>query len=232
MSFALAPVQAAKIATCPHGLPPGACPICSGAGGGGASAKKADFSAKTGEMSWSDCAAIGQLLKNQKMDKNLKEQSIQSQIVFALNFERSISNMAQRLSNFVLGIQNTIPAALARPIGFVVAKLLIPMLNILKDIPLNIQKTLAQIAEKIVDISDKLAAIYGELKNSIEKKISERLKDFKKKATSFFGLFGSQEPEDEEKQIEDAKRAFELKTVLEALHEKFTQKEDELNDEN
>lgn len=53
-----------KIGTCPHGLPQGACPICSGMSGG---MKKTDFSAKPGEMSWNECAAIGAFLKAQKM---------------------------------------------------------------------------------------------------------------------------------------------------------------------
>ena len=60
-----------KIGTCPHGLPQGACPICSGMGGG---MKKADFSAKPGEMSWNECAAIGAFLKAQKMAKLQREQ--------------------------------------------------------------------------------------------------------------------------------------------------------------
>lgn len=233
MTISLSPIQSSKIATCPHGLPPGACPICSGAGGGGGgSAKKADFSAKAGEMSWSDCAAMGQVLKNQAMAKTRNEQAIQSQIISAINFERNVANFAQRVTNFVLSIQSTIPPALARPIGFIAMKLLVPVLNLLKDIPLNIQKTIAQLAEKIVDISDKLAAMYGELKNSIEKKISDKLNNFKKKASSFFGLFGTQEPVDEEKKVEEEKRIFELKTIFKSLQENFNKKGQKLDDEN
>ena len=52
--------------TCPHGLPVGACPICSGMGGGGA--KKADSTAKPGEMSWNECYAIGQMMKAQNSE--------------------------------------------------------------------------------------------------------------------------------------------------------------------
>ena len=61
-------------ATCPHGLPHGACPICSG-GMGGASQKKADFSAKPGEMSWNECAAIGAMMRAAKLQKELNFES-------------------------------------------------------------------------------------------------------------------------------------------------------------
>ena len=53
--------QKRNIGTCPHGLPLGSCPICNGMAGGGM--KKADFSAKPGEMSWNEGAAIGAFLK-------------------------------------------------------------------------------------------------------------------------------------------------------------------------
>jgi len=199
MTISLSPVQNSKIGTCPHGLPPGACPICSGAGGGGGgAAKKADFSAKAGEMSWADCAAMGQIIKNQKMAQNQGEQSLQSQMIAAMNFQKNISNLALRMSNFVQNIQNSaIPAIISKPLSLIAEKMLIPMLNVLKDIPLNFQKALINIAEKVVDISDKLTAMFGELKNSIEKKISDKLKDFKKKIKSFFGLFEDNEFEEE-----------------------------------
>ena len=60
MPFGTIKTNNSRVGTCPHGLPLGACPICNGMGSGGA--KKADFSAKPGEMSWSQCAAIGAFL--------------------------------------------------------------------------------------------------------------------------------------------------------------------------
>lgn len=234
MTVSLSPIQNSKIGCCPHGLPPGACPICSGmGGGGGGSAKKADFSAKAGEMSWADCAAIGQIMKNQKMAKTLSEQSFQAQVNAALNFERGVANLAQKITNFVVGAQNSMPAMISKPLGFLAGRLLVPMLNTLKDIPLNFQKTTALVAQKLADISDKLTAMFGELKNSIEKKVSDKLKDFKKKITSMFAVFEPEEAkdvDDEDKRIEDSKKAFELKTVFESLKEKFNKKGNKSND--
>ena len=71
MQLATIQPQNTRIGSCPHGLPAGACPICSGMGGGGA--KKADFSAKPGEMSWNECAAIGAFLRAQKAAHQAKE---------------------------------------------------------------------------------------------------------------------------------------------------------------
>lgn len=220
MNLPVSSAQGAKIGTCPHGLPPGACPICSGmGGGGGAAAKKADFSAKAGEMSWADCAAIGNMLKAQQLSKKQSEQSFQAQILAAAAFEKGMANLAQKIANFAQNIQN-IPAIISKPLGFVATKLLIPMINILKDIPLNIQKNLAKFGEKLADISDKLNAVFGELKNSIEKKISDKLKDFKKKIKSLFSVLETTEADDEEAKIDEAEKIFREKTTLHSLKEK------------
>lgn len=231
MSMPLSSAQNSRIGTCPHGMPPGACPICSGAGGGGGgSAKKADFSAKAGEMSWSECSAIGQMLKAQQFAKQQHAQAMQ--INPAINFQQNMTGFAQKLTAFAQNIQNVLPSAIAKPISLLTDKLLVPMLNILKDIPLNIQKTITQVAEKLADISDKLTAMFGELKSSVEKKISDKLKDFKKKIKSLFSTLETREMDDEDK-IDEEKRIFEQKTALNSIKQNSPQnkKEDELNDE-
>lgn len=219
MKLPTANIQNTKIGSCPHGLPPGACPICSGAGGGGASLKKADFSAKPGEMSWAECAAIGNMLKAQKMAHKQNEQAFQAQITAAANFEKTLSNLALKMADFSNNIQKSLPSVISKPIAFVLNSLMVPVLNIIKNLPLNIQNVFAKISEKLTDISDKLNAVFGELKNSIEKKISDKLKDFKKKATTFMSVFGLAQVEDEEEKIEEEKRIFELKNALNSIQE-------------
>ena len=68
------------------------------------------------------------------------------------------------------------------------------------------------ISQKFADISDKITAMYGELKASINEKISKFTNNLKKKLKSLFFVFGAEETDDEDKKIEEAKRAFELKT--------------------
>lgn len=234
MNYKLVSVQHAKVGTCPHGLPAGACPICSGMGGGGGSSRKTSKAA--GEMSWDECVAVGQMLKAQRLAQQKRDIAMQAELHAPLNTASKLENMAQKiaslaekLTDFAQKIQTrAIPKLISQPLALV-AKLAVPLLNLLKEIPLITQKTINFVQEKLADISDKLNAMFGELKNATEKKISEKFKDFKKKAKSIFGIFEPSEVDDiddEDKKIEEAKRLFDLKTTLSNIKEKFTNKKD------
>ena len=56
-------------AKCPHGNPIGACPICSGMGGGGIS-KNRDKPRRAGEMSYNECLAEWHKMQAAKNAKN------------------------------------------------------------------------------------------------------------------------------------------------------------------
>ena len=104
--------------TCPHGAPLGACPICSGMGTGGMQ-KKADYSAKPGEMSWNECAAIGAMLRAQK---NAKLQKQQDAINFAqkmIDFQKFIMNASERMQNITGIIDEKFPSIISKPINFI-----------------------------------------------------------------------------------------------------------------
>ena len=114
-AIALSAPTNSRIGTCPHGLPPGACPICSGMGGAGS--KKADFSAKPGEMSWNQCAAIGAFLKAQKNAQMQRQADIQS---FAQNmkiFQNSLLAANQKLANISGFFVKNTPAVISKPIA-------------------------------------------------------------------------------------------------------------------
>lgn len=231
MSIQLSSVHKAKVGTCPHGLPLGACPICNGMGGGGGSSRKAEKPA--GEMSWDECNAVWQqMLKAKDLAQQQKNQAIQAQLQ-QVNFAGRMENMAQKiaslsekLADFAQKGNASLPKALTKPLMFA-AKIAIPLLNVLKEIPLLAQKAVNFVQEKMADISDKLNAIFGELKNSTEKKISEKFKNIKKKLKSIFGIFEAPESVDEEKKVEEEKRIFELKTAFHSLKEKLFKKEKE-----
>lgn len=211
-----------KIGTCPHGLPQGACPICSGMGGG---MKKADFSAKPGEMSWNECAAIGAFLKAQKNARLQQEQDAQN---FANNikaFQNTLMNASQRLANIGGFFAQNTPAIIARPVNFVLNTVLGGIVRTIANIPSTISNIIQTVQQKLADISDKLTAMVGELKASIEKKISESLKTLKKKIKSIFSIFNSQNIDNEEKQIDETKKTFKLKTFIHDLYKKLTEKE-------
>ena len=87
-----------NIGTCPHGLPLGSCPICNGMGGGGM--KKADFSAKPGEMSWNECAAIGAFLKAQKLAQQTRQQDTINFAQKIMNFQKHLNKIQQNITIF------------------------------------------------------------------------------------------------------------------------------------
>lgn len=226
MNSPLSPIAKTKIGCCPHGLPAGACPICSGmGGGGGGSTKKMERPA--GEMTWDECVAMGQLLKAQRLAQQQRNLAMQGQMPQApLSFADKLGNIAQKiaslsekLANFVQKTQST-PTIMSKLLT-IAAKIAIPVLNVLKNIPALAQKALNFVSQKLADISDKLTAVFGELKNSIEKKISDRLKNFKKKVKSLFQIFEPEEVDDEEKKVEENKRIFDLKSTFQSIKEKI-----------
>jgi len=202
---------------CPHGLPPSACPICSGGMGGGA--KKADFSAKPGEMSWNECAAIGAMLRAQKLRAQQNEQAYQNRLLAVAKFESQMLAVSQKLAVIASQLAQS-QSFLAKPAQVLFNKVLIPAANFVKNIPNNIMKFANNIMNKFTDIQDKLNAMFGELKNAIAKKVSDSIKDAKKKIFSLFGIYNPEKAE-EEKAVDASKRTFEARTFLHDIYNKI-----------
>ena len=222
MQLATVQPQNTRLGSCPHGLPAGACPICSGMGGG---AKKADFSAKPGEMSWNECAAIGAFLRAQKAAQQAKEADYQKHVQNLQNFQTTMENAAKKAALFAQFIQNTMPNIIAKPISFIINNFVINTINFLKNFPENvvnfIQTTFQNLTQKLADIGAKLTAIYGEIKAAISEKLSKPINKFKEKIKSIFKIFKSTETDDDDKKIDEAKRTFELKTFIHRMYRKL-----------
>lgn len=212
--------QNSRVGTCPHGLPLGACPICNGMSGGGG-ARKADFSAKAGEMSWNQCAAIGAFLRAQKAAQQAKNADFQAHVQNLIKFQNTMANAAQRAAQFAQMVQNSMPAIVAKPVAFVMNNIVANGLNALKNLPVAIANFAKNFSQKLADITDKLTAVYGELKAAVAKKVSETFKEVKKKIKSIFGIFEPTDTDDEDKKVEEAKRTFELKTFIHKLYKKL-----------
>jgi len=182
-----------------------------GGGGGGGSTKRAQNS---GEMSWDECNAVWQqMLKAKDLQQQRKNEALQTQLQQGINFTakmdnaaKMIANLAQKLTDFAKNIQTQslpIPKMLAKPLSralSLAAQIAVPVINAVKNIVIITQKVINFVQAKFADISDKLSAIFGELKNSTEKKISDALKNFKKKFKSLFGIL---EPEETNKEQND-----------------------------
>ncbi len=212
-----------KIGCCPHGLPQGACPICSGMGGGGM--RKADFSAKPGEMSWNECAAIGAFLKAQKNAQIQRQQDAQN---FAQNvraFQNALINSSQKLANIGGFFAKNTPAIIAKPANFILNTVIGGTLRTVANIPNIVSNAVKFVSQKMADISDKLTAMAGELKNAIEKKISDAFSNLKKKVKSLFAIFKPLDADNDEKKVNETKKAFKLKTFIHDLYGKITKKD-------
>lgn len=227
MQLATIQTNNARVGTCPHGLPLGACPICNGMGGGGGM-KKADFSAKPGEMSWNECAAIGAFLKAQANAKAQRQQDIQNYALQLQAFQSSLDSAKARLAQLTQIISNSMPTAIAKPVNLVLNVVIGTAINLIRNIPTAISNTIQTLQQKFADISDKLTAIMGELKAAVEKKITETFNELKKKVKSIFSIFKPLDAENEDKQIDETKKAFELKTFIHDLYKKITKGEKDL----
>lgn len=210
MTVGVSSVTAVKSGLCPHGLPPGACPICSGMGGA-SKVQTADFSAKPGEMSWNECAAIGAFLKSLQNARLAREADYQSQLVNIAMFEKNMAKTAQNLNLF---IQTLSQHVVTKPVAFVLQKVVLPIIETVKNLPVNVMQT-------VVNISDKLAAIYGELKAAINKKISDFMNKVKKKLVSIFQIFTPHNDGDEnELMVELEKKLEKLKKMINKIGKK------------
>lgn len=220
MAYGAVHANNARIGTCPHGLPQGACPICSGMGGGGGM-KKADFSAKPGEMSWNECAAIGAFLKAQQNAKLQRQQDAQNFAQQAVAFQNAMNKASQNISMLARFFSVNTPAIIARPVNFILNTVIGGTLNAIRSFPQTVQIAFQNFGQKLADISDKLAAVYGEVKTAIAKKISESINELKKKVKSLFSIFTPQDADNDDKQIDETKKAFKLKTFIHDLYKKL-----------
>ena len=117
-------------------------------------------------------------------------------------------------------ISKTTPPIISKPVNFV--------LNIIQNFIISPLRGRGQgegfiqaAIQKFVDITDKLTAVYGELKAAIKEKTQKFIADIKKKLKSIFFVFGVDGTGDEEKKIDEAKKIFDLKTFVHKLAQKL-----------
>ena len=84
----------------------------------------------------------------------------------------------------------------------------------------NFADKMAQFKQKIVDIQDKLNAIFGEAKAFVEKKVSEFVSVVKSKFEGLFKIFKKEDAKDEDTKIDEDKKIFNLKTLIHKLRKK------------
>ena len=223
MSVGVAPhVHNAKVGCCPHGLPAGACPICSGMAGGNSTTKR-DTPRNVGEMTYNQCLAVGIMLKNQKAAKQRAEQAQQNFMQAVQQFQKTLENAQNRITQLSQMISSSMPKAIALPMNLAL-NIAGKVLNVI----VNVQNVMVNIAQKFADISDKLTAMFGEFKASVQKSLSNVMNGIKKKLKSVFFMFGADNEDDENQKVEEAQKSFSLKTFLHNLSRKFKREEERI----
>lgn len=188
-----------RIGTCPHGMPMGACPICNGGGGG--TSKVMTNARKPGEMTWSQCFAAGQLMKQAETRGEAKIQAQMQNIQLAEQVQKNISTYINNVQNTISILRNSSSPTIAKAIDFLNQTIITPFLNILSKIPKliqSLQNGMENIRNAIINVAEKLATFLGEMKNFVNKKISDFIKNATKKVFAFFSLTSTEEEEETE----------------------------------
>lgn len=206
---------------CPHGLPPSACPICSKMGGGGG-LRAGERPQKVGEMSYHQCAMIGNMMRARELAEKRHAQQLEQHADMLKSFEATMSRLSNNLQNF---IQQMSAGILTKPIAFIAQTIALPVVNVIQNIPKFIQ----QFQNLKIEIQDKLNAIFGEAKNFIQKKIADIVSTVKSKFEGLFKIFKKHNAEDDDTKIDDDKKIFNLKNILRKIVRK---KKDDNNSKN
>lgn len=202
--MSISPVTPNSVQTCPHGVSPGACPICSGMGGGGGRTKKADAPQKN-EMSYAQCYAIWTRMKAAERREVQAENAMQKQAEVLANTHKMLSQMAERLLNTLNKMESILPTPLKGVFNAAINNILKPVMNFIANFPNfvnDIGKFLQNIQREVYIVAEKLASVFGEIKNFIKEKVSETFKKFTKKVykiLNIFGLFDGDDFEEDER---------------------------------
>ena len=213
-----------KPGMCPHGMPAGSCPICNGMGGGATANNKRLDVRKVGEMSWSECFAMGLRMKADKMHKQQIIQDRRDAHLALLRLQEQISDKLLKMGRLAEMFSKFVPKVVVRPLTNIVRFIGIPLLKFAQvvvgtaqNIVVNLSQFVRNMKENIQGVQEKLAAIFGEFLNAKEKSLEERFKLARKKVFAFFFGKTSEDEEIEIKEIEKQEMELELKKVKDSL---------------
>lgn len=221
MSTPVANLSRIKPGMCPHGMPAGACPVCNGMGS--ASAPKKDNNVrKAGEMTWSECFAMGLRMKADKLRQQEMLEVRRDMQVSLLQLQTKMAD-AQRKLEMISDMMKNYPIPIKKVAEFTIKNLALPIIKLATNAISGLQNILTKtvqfftnLKEQIQGIQDKLAAIFGELFNAKEKSIAKRFKTAGKK---IFSLFFQEKPDEELEilEIERQEENLKLKNILKEI---------------
>ena len=224
MQGAVQELSKIKSGCCPHGLPQGACPICSGSGGG---LRVSDKNRKIGEMTYHECVMIGNMLKARALAQKKHKLIAADRITYFKQISSGIEKNIQNFREFTKILSNN---TFLKSIVFVLNTTVLPLLTVtLKLINLTsaLSEKFVEIKQKIIDIADKLTAIFGEAKAFVEKKISEIVSFVKSKLKNLFKIFKKNDTDEDDTKADEDKKIFNLKTIIQNIKSRMKNKKEE-----
>ena len=202
---------------CPHGLPVGACPICSGMGG--SMKKDRDKPRVPGEMSYNECMAEWMKILAAKDAKiQAQKDRLEANQLKALE-NKEFLNLDKIQKNFDKFLQNleNLPAIIKTPVQFILKTFIAPIINLIAKIP-NVIKNIQNLSQNILNLisstTEKLATILGEIKNFIQ---AFTVNKIKKAIKTILSLMTEDENDEEENEEIQKLKARELKKVLKGI---------------
>ena len=222
-----------KPGCCPHGLPSGACPVCSGMSGSGSKVTES-AGRKKDEWSYEKCYAVWQQMLAKKAQKANSEKTLKTYNFTVLNFQKNIREIIVKADSLINTLQSKLPKPIAKTLQIISQKILIPVLKMLEKLPGEVKQVMDGIQRILVDISDKLVAIFGELKKNIEERLQKSLKLLKKKVLLLFGVFSVEtDEEQDDNKIKEEKKILRLRFMKDYLLKMIAVKEENMeNKEN
>ena len=203
---------------CPHGLPVGTCPICNGMA---MASKKQDNPVQKNkdEWSWMKCYIEGQMMKGARVREQNAKQILEKQIGISENIRNNTQKFIDNVQKIIDKIQNAIPKPLANMFVKIANSIMAPINNLILNIPNAVEKII-QFAQDIKSLLsstiEKLTALFGEIKNFVEKKILDKFKKLTKKILRFFIWEDEEENLRDDEEIEKFKSR-ELKKLKETI---------------
>ncbi len=216
---------------CPHGLPPAACPACSG-GGGGNKKLHSNSVQKSNQWSYSKCYSVWQSMKAQKAAQEAKALNELRQLETAKAIQTKLNKIMTKFQNLASTVANMLPEGVRSAFAKVFNSVITPIMNLINKLPQlgeNIKNFLNDIKSQILSASEKLTAIYGEIKNFVERNIAQKYKKLTKSLIKLF-VFNL---EDENYSDDEELRIFKSRELKKIRHAVMSiTKEGESNNEN
>ncbi len=220
-------VTSTSTSLCPHGLPAAACPECSGGAGGNKKLHSKPVQ-KSKAWSYAKCYSVWQSMKAAQALKDAEAQRALRQLETAKTIQAKLNNIIAKFQNVAQSVAQMLPQNVRAVFMNVFNSVMTPLMNLISKIPQtlqNIQNFLNDVKLQILATSEKLTAIFGEIKNFVERKIADKYKKLTRSLLKLFvfNLEDENYANDEELAVFKSRELRKIKHAIESITRKGTE---------